>query len=209
MTYTKDQAIQKIADKLSELTYEKTLLLLSGGSSAEVGVKALLQAQPKYTTVAMVDERYVAYGSENSNATLLKEYGLQDFSEIIQKDSLDRHETARQYETTLSDLVQNSGKVIAVMGIGTDFHIAGILPNSEAAKTEHDGIIDYDTEQFERITITPAFFNHIDCLYIYAEGEAKAEAIARIDEDNDPVVFPLQNSKHAKEWHILFNKENV
>ncbi|MFO0882502.1 MAG: 6-phosphogluconolactonase [Candidatus Saccharimonadales bacterium] len=209
MTYTKAQAIQKIADKLSELSYEKTLLLLSGGSSAEVGARAYLLAQPKYTTVAMVDERFVEFGSEDSNATLLKKAGLTTFSEIIHKDSIGRHETAVQYENTLNDLVQNNGKVIAVVGIGTDNHTAGILPNTSAATTHHDGVTDYETEQFERITITPAFFEHIDIVYVYAEGESKAEAISLLEERRDSVKEPSQNIKRAKEWHVLFNKENV
>lgn len=217
MTYcTKNEAAKIIASQIELIASNKILVLLSGGSSAAVGVAALALVDQNILpniSVMLADERYVSYGSTESNATLLKQLGIaticQNFTEVLSSDNLSRLEVTASFTNNLKLACQNNDTIVAVYGVGYDNHIAGILPNSNAANSLADYACDYVSDQFERITISPKFFNNIDVAYIYAEGSQKAQAVQTIEQDHDVINFPSQLIKKAKKWQLLYNKENV
>jgi 6-phosphogluconolactonase/glucosamine-6-phosphate isomerase/deaminase len=213
---TQSGAAQTIAGLLAEIAQEKTIILLSGGSSAAIGVNALkfLGADLQHNiTVLLADERYVDYDSEDSNANLLKKYGLSQncgqFIEVLSADGLSRQDTAQQFWQNLAAVMKDNKHIVAVLGVGPDNHTAGILPNTDAAKSISDGVIEYATDMFERITIAPNFFKNIDYAFVYAEGTDKEAAIQAIEQDFDVVSHPSQLVKKAKNWQLLFNKEKI
>jgi len=213
---SKAEAAQIVANQLADAANNKTVLLLSGGSSAAVGVRALnlLHVDLQHNiTVLLADERFVAYDSTDSNATLLKELGIAraqvGFIEVIRPQTLSRQDTAALYWENLQRSLTNAAHVIAVLGIGTDNHTAGILPSSAAAESQSEGVVDYSTDVFERITIAPNFFKNIDYAFVYAEGEDKEAAVQAIEDTHNVVTHPSQLVKNTKEWQLLFNREKI
>lgn len=213
---SKLDAAQIIATTIADFAMEKTLILLSGGSSANIGVDALKQVIPELRTnciVLLADERYVQYGSSDSNATLLKSFGLSGvsgkFVETLQPSLVGLQETAQLFETNLKAALSECSHCVAVLGIGADNHTAGILPNSIAAQSDNEFVVAYQTDVFERITIAPRFFEKIDVAFAYVAGEDKLPAVATIDGQYDTVSHPSQLIKKTKQWTLLFNKENV
>ncbi len=205
---------QLIADFIVENCQGRTLLLVSGGSSAKVGIK-VLQLLPinllNSMSITLTDERFVPFESPDSNWNLLLELGLNDIDAkkiaILNPDSNDRNKVSADYCFALTKELSDVQNVVAVFGIGTDNHIAGILPNSAASNTLDTLVTDYSTDNFERITITPAFFEKIDYAFIYAEGAAKQPAVSLIGDDLSTSAYPDQLIKKTKHWEVLYNKE--
>jgi 6-phosphogluconolactonase/glucosamine-6-phosphate isomerase/deaminase len=208
------QCSQHIANSIIKNCTGKTLLLLSGGSSAKVGIK-VLQLLPQEilqkVTVALCDERFVAFDSPDSNWNLLTTLGINEIDvkkiAVLPRDSEDRQRVALDYSEALKTELTNSQHVVAILGLGVDNHTAGILPNTEASHTTNLLTFDYATDNFERITITPAFFTNIDFAFLYTEGAEKKSAVELLNNDLDPVAYPSQLIKNTKSWEVLYNEE--
>ena len=213
---SKREAVEIVASALRDNGDRKILYLLSGGSSAVIGVKALsgLDEQVRNNiTVALVDERFVSYDSTDSNAKLLKDIGIlnytPNFIEVLEAESSsDRAMTAYNYQQKLLQAQKKSEIIIAILGIGSDNHTAGILPGINI-DNNNEIIVNYSSDKFERISISPSFFGSIDLLYAYVEGEEKEAAIDKFSEVLDPVDYPSQLIKKAKQYEILYNKEKI
>lgn len=214
--YSTKTATNTVADSIDKAANDPTLVLLSGGSSAAVGVGALSKIAPakrQNITVMLADERFVPYNSADSNANLLKSLKITDycgkFIEILDEHnsgSIDVTETFRQ--NLAREILQTNG-VIAVFGIGSDNHIAGILPNTVAATSDDEFTLYYETPKFKRITISPNVFSKIDTAFLYAEGADKEAAIMALAEDHDSATHPSQLIKQCKNWQIMYNKEKL
>ena len=213
---SKREAVEIVASALRDNGDRKILYLLSGGSSAVIGVKALsgLDEQVRNNiAVALVDERFVSYDSTDSNAKLLKDIGIlnytPNFIEVLEAESSsDRAMTAYNYQQKLLQAQKKSEIIIAILGIGSDNHTAGILPGINI-DNNNEIIVNYSSDKFERISISPSFFGSIDLLYAYVEGEEKEAAIDKFSEVLDPVDYPSQLIKKAKQYEILYNKEKI
>lgn len=213
---TKAEAVNEISKAINILASQQTLVLLSGGSSAEVGVGALANVDKSLRsniTVMLADERFVNYDSPDSNANLLRKLGIsrycKEFIETIKPTGGTLEETVSLFHDNASHFADTSKHVVAVFGVGTDNHIAGILPNSLATKPTDLLVFGYETEKFTRITIGPKFFGNITNAYIYAEGNDKQEVINAINKDENYITHPSQLIKHCRNWNILFNKEKL
>jgi 6-phosphogluconolactonase len=213
---TKTEAVAIISSALKENEGKKILYLLSGGSSAYIGVQALAlveESKRKNIVVALVDERFVPYDSPDSNAKLLKDLGIlnyaSNFIEILAGDSVtDRTLVAQRYQQKLLDAQADVDLVIAVLGVGSDNHTAGILPGINFDNNSV-AVVDYSSEKFERISISPSFFDSIDILFAYIEGEEKEAAVNELQVIHDSVDYPAQLIKKAKQYEILYNKEKI
>jgi len=210
---TKTEAERIIAEDIKNSSRKRILYLLSGGSSASVGVAALGilgESVRKKISVAMIDERFVPYDSEDSNAYLLKKLGILDFisvfDEVLENNSgSDRNKVAQNYENKLANALENSDYIIAVLGIGADNHTAGILPGINF-NDSNNLVVNYSSDTFERISISPHFFSSIDMLFVYVEGDEKESAVMAVSEVHDSVDYPSQLIKNAKQYEILYNK---
>ena len=146
-------------------------------------------------------------------AKLLKDIGIlnytPNFIEVLEAESSsDRAMTAYNYQQKLLQAQKKSEIIIAILGIGSDNHTAGILPGINI-DNNNEIIVNYSSDKFERISISPSFFGSIDLLYAYVEGEEKEAAIDKFSEVLDPVDYPSQLIKKAKQYEILYNKEKI
>lgn len=210
------EAIQEISKAINGLANKKLLILLSGGSSAGVGVGVLAVIEERLRqniTVMLADERFVDYDSPDSNGKLLRDLGVSNycdkFIDTLQSGSQTLLETVSIFRSNISLYTKQSDHIVAIFGVGSDNHIAGILPNSIAADSKDLLAVSYETEKFTRITISPKFFDNITNAYIYAEGKDKQEAIDAIEKEYDHLSHPSQLVKKCSEWDVLFNKEKL
>lgn len=187
---------------------ERALLLVSGGSCAEVAVDACARLRSalrgnedarRLLTVTLADERYGPVDHADSNWRFLVERGF-DPSPFDAVPLLDGTtdgasdeglaETASRFGKFLAAAVamRANGRlyIAAALGIGADGHTAGILPGYEAASLDPDGVayaVGYRSGRFARVTIAPAFFSHIDYAAVWVNDRAKREALGRLAAD--------------------------
>lgn len=212
----KSQAAQHIASVLYLVANQKTLLLLSGGSSDDISVKALAQVPNnllKNITVMLTDERYVAYDSADSNARLLKALGVEkyceSFIEILTHNNDEIGIVTDTFRSNLANQLASAKNVIAVLGVGTNNHTAGIMPNSVSSTTNEPIAMHYKYTDFERITIAPTFFKQINVALLYAEGVEKEKAVQTIEKDLNYIEYPSQLIKQCQNWQVVYNREKL
>ncbi len=108
------------------------LLFISGGSS--LNVLRFVERIPRHLTIALVDER-ISQRPEDSNwhaFTQTNYYRNAHASGVIflpipTHGSV--HESAVHYEQNVRKIFQkDAGRVLALLGVGTDGHIAGVMP---------------------------------------------------------------------------------
>ena len=102
-------------------------------------------------------------------------------------DALSLSETIERYTQALRAAVEHADVIIAQFGIGPDGHIAGILPNSPAAKST-DWIAGYEAPPYVRVTQTFEALRHITVAYALAFGADKHEALTRLQNQDVPLI---------------------
>ncbi|MFZ1019602.1 MAG: 6-phosphogluconolactonase [Minisyncoccia bacterium] len=185
------------ASILKQLKMGKQILFLAtGGSSIAVGAKVaelLKNISDKNLsqnlTVMLTDERYGKVGHKDSNWQQLLEKGFDipqaKLFPILTGD--DRDTTVEKFNKNLEkEFKINDTYKIGLFGIGQDGHTAGIVPESSAVNAEGYAF-GYETEKFERITITPKTIEKLDEAIIWAQGENKWPIIKNLEEENIPV----------------------
>lgn len=198
---------RRLASELSE--GKRVLWLVSGGSNigASVAIMGKLTEElSKNLTIGLIDERYGPVSHADSNWLQLMNAGFEPgsakFIPVLQ-DGLDLEATAKAYNEELAKALAENDVVIAQLGVGSDGHIAGILPNSPAAIEQTALVIGYDGEQYQRITTTPAAFWHFDVAYAFAFGDNKHQAIASLQTKKIPIrEQPAQVLKELPEAYI-------
>lgn len=204
--------VSQLAEWLRHESINEPLLLASGGSAGHIFAeawKALSPEEQARFTISLADERYGNPGHQDSNWTLLQTLGvdLSDPRHIPVLTGASFTETATAWGDKLREYIGPSRSVIAILGIGTDSHIAGIKPNSPAAQEVIELTSAYSWDDFERITTTPAFFSYIDSAAIYMSGEAKKSVLDLLDTDLDRISYPSQFVKLAKEYTVYYQPE--
>jgi 6-phosphogluconolactonase/glucosamine-6-phosphate isomerase/deaminase len=201
-------AVDHIAEQITKYSIKSQItLLLPGGSAAKLGIQVLQSLSPVVLlklTVTLTDERFGPVGHDDSNWNLLASLGLP--SEVKQLPVLCGKEliqTANTWSKDLEYLAENS-VVIAIFGIGTDYHIAGLKPGYDF-KTG-DSSVSYTAKDFERISITPRYFKKITLSIIFAEGIQKLDAIEHLKLSNSIITEPMQLVKDSSSvlvYHYL------
>jgi 6-phosphogluconolactonase/glucosamine-6-phosphate isomerase/deaminase len=218
-----DAIIGPIGDRLRER--KSALLLLSGGSTATIGIAAIrrlcsISKAQEYDprgllSVSLIDERFGPVGHRHSNWRQLLDGGLPVESMhaipllLDSRDGEDAfHAAVRRFDYVLADAArkETSGEllIVGLLGIGADGHTAGILPGSQAcAEDRHNPVAPlatgYGSDMYTRITITPAFFQYFDRAIAYATGTQKWPAISRLREVLPICDQPAQLLKRAHE----------
>lgn len=201
-----------IANELKDTIANSIVLLVSGGSSAQLALKVLNLLSTNIinkTQILLADERYVPYDSPSSNGRLLKLLGINkltnNFHELLEPTSKSLEYYINKYNMLLKDYVENSDYVVSILGLGVDGHTAGILPNCNMTFKDDDFVAGYLTEPFGRVTIAPSFFNKINMAYVYAQGPQKQTIVDRFYDGLSGL--PMDNIKNAKKYIILYNEE--
>lgn len=202
---------------LLEYTDKKTLLLLSGGSTAEHAVKTIQQLPVEHQqnlTVSLTDERFVDYGNSDSNWQLLTNLGLPlntvQVLPVLQRDDKDIKTTDRIWNEALKSHLDQHVRVLAIFGIGTDSHIAGLKPHTALLNETTSITGSYQADDWQRITITPPFFSHVTSAVVYAKGDEKRDAISLLQDDSDIETYPDQLIKQTQDFKIYYQTgENI
>ncbi len=182
------QAAEAAATYLSQKVGHNTNLFFSGGSSADVLAalnSVLSDEQKKGVQLFMVDERYGDKGHESSNEHVLG-FDVDAYAgvSLVLREGLSLEQTADEYAAIVEKAFDDGQSTnIAILGIGSDDHIAGIKPmTSVQYKAIFSGslAVGYDWDDFQRITITERALIHMQHAVVFA-GASKAEAVGRID----------------------------
>lgn len=191
---------QKGFEKAKEFLYNQvdstTVLFLSGGITPRPLYEMLAQEKIlKPAAVGMVDERFGQPMHTNSNEFMIQQTGFLDyltkqkipFYSMLAKER-SREERVEQYDQQVRDLFFKFPKSIAILGIGIDGHIAGIVPER---RDFHNPLFDpaqqylyvsgfSDTKKYkERITMTFAGLSLIDRLIVLVFGKEKQKALQK------------------------------
>jgi 6-phosphogluconolactonase/glucosamine-6-phosphate isomerase/deaminase len=206
-----------ITEIVNEITLHaatrRILYLASGGSSIAISVAVMKALAPEVRarlTFTLTDERYGPVGHTDSNWQQLKDSGL-DLAQfaaipVLPAGALEIEEVVEHFEQHLSEQFRSSPYVVALFGVGSDSHIAGILPQSLAVRELKQLVVGYDAGKFTRITITPPMFRMIDSAYVYARGEEKRGAIEGLAEDLPFDAYPNQLLKWCGHYFVSFNQ---
>jgi 6-phosphogluconolactonase len=158
-----------------------------------------LQAPPHpKLTITLTDERYVPLNHPDSNWHQLLEKGLRiPGAELIPiLEGNNRATTTEKFNNILRQELNDADFKIGLFGIGRDGHTAGILPMSKALESKELACA-YDTEKFERITITPKVIVQLDEIIAFAKGEEKWQAIENLQKEIDISKEPAQILKQV------------
>ncbi len=192
---TIQKGIEIAKEELYKRVDSKTVLFLSGGKTPKPLYQVLAEEKIiKPAAVGMIDERYGNPYHKNSNEKMISETGLLSyfatrkipFNPILQEHrSLD--ETAQLYDEKVRSLFFHFPKSIGVLGIGSDGHTAGILPNRNDFinplfdnSQKHlfvSSFIDKMSPFGKRITLTFAGLSLLDYIIVFIFGKDKKEAI--------------------------------
>ncbi len=221
--------VEEITERLNRNV--PVLLLASGGSTAKIAAETcntiLERSGTRRSllrwlfTLSLVDERFGAENHPDSNWKRLVESGLITSSMTAirvlhgQEDSKEafEHETERFNSFLEEAAVRHAAGhlyVAGVFGIGSDGHTAGILPESPVSRQDagkRPYAAGYKAGLFKRITITPAFFPHLDRVAVWAGGEEKRQALVSLMRDLPVWEQPAQLLKLA--GHVTIHTDLI
>ncbi|HEY9712462.1 MAG TPA: 6-phosphogluconolactonase [Chroococcales cyanobacterium] len=187
---------------------QPVLWLLSGGSNLKITVevmKALPDEATKNLAIFLGDERYGEIGHVHSNGKQLMDAGFAAKQAVfvptlVPGFSLD--ETRQRYEEAIGRAFERAKVIIGQFGIGSDGHIAGILPNSEAVEAE-GWVTAYETHEHTRVTLTFEALRKVTAAYACAFGEDKKLALTQLrDESLTLAEQPSQILKEISESYV-------
>jgi len=192
---------------------QKTAFFLSGGSTPKPLYEMFAKEEKlNVGAAAMIDERYGKPFHENSNEKMIKETGLLlylkekniPFYSALEKDK-NQEESILNYDEAIRYLLFNFPKNMAILGIGSDGHTAGMAPNkrdfsNSLFEEEKKGVFvggfddgkDFLTGFGKRITLTFSALSMMDFLLILAFGKNKRKALGKMFEKGDLADLPAR-----------------
>ncbi len=189
----------------------RVLLLLPGGSASQA-IEPLFRALRPYQhslTITLSDERYVPIEDNHSNwqAVSRSAHLLPEASFVPVLSGGTRQQDSQVFSAFLEHQHQSGATIIALLGIGEDGHIAGIKPGSPACHSDN-AASDYEAADFERITISGAFFSSLDHAFVYTKGAAKAAVLEQFNSLAQPAdTFPIEFLRTTKHYEVYLDKE--
>ncbi len=205
-------AIGPLVSKLkSSLSIGPTLWLVSGGSNIPISVSVMQALDSDLSanlTIALTDERYGPYNHPESNWAKLKNSGFDPkHAQIIEPlkadGSADLDSVTADYSEELKTAIDNVNTAIGQFGMGEDGHIAGILPQSPAARELPEIVTSYASQPYTRITMTFNGIRQLNCGFLIAMGASKLPQLERLISQDLPLSDqPAQIIKQIEESFI-------
>lgn len=175
---------QRLAKELSD--GRRVLWLVSGGSNISASVQVaenISEELSQNLTIMLADERYGEVGHTDSNwGQLLKagfNTGRATTYPVLQA-GLSMEATLNRYNKLANQAFAENDIIVAQLGVGNDGHIAGILPNSEAAHEDQQLVAAYESSPYKRLTLTFPALLKITASYTFAFGAPKREALQNL-----------------------------
>ncbi|MEO8105132.1 MAG: 6-phosphogluconolactonase [Candidatus Saccharibacteria bacterium] len=201
---------QRLAEHLER--GNKVLWLVSGGSNIDLSVAIMQRLSPSLTanlSILLADERFGPVGHPDSNATQLLAAGFNHKQATILPillgvSTLD--DSIRRYEDLARQAFSEADYVIGQFGIGSDGHIAGILPGSPAVSSR-DFVAAYQSNPYTRLTLTARALKRISVAFVFAYGDDKREALEKLrDSTLSYDAQPSQILKELPEAYVYNNQ---
>lgn len=184
-----EAAASALAETLSAKLAEgkRVLWLLSGGSSLTIATQAASKIDSdniENLAITMTDERFVPVGSPDENWQQLLDSGFSLPGAKLYRplNGKSRVETTANLNHWLDEELRVADYKIAIFGMGTDGHTAGIKPDSVAV-TSTELAADFTGDDFERITITPTMVRQLDEAVIQISGDNKRSQLEQLLHD--------------------------
>ncbi|MGC1176791.1 MAG: 6-phosphogluconolactonase [Candidatus Saccharimonadales bacterium] len=206
-----EDGVAKLARRLvRELADDKRVLwLVSGGSNIPASVQVMSTistALSEKLTVLLADERYGPPGHADSNWEQLRNSGFtpkQARALPVLKAGKNLQQAAEHYDQLAKQAFAKADVVIAQLGIGDDGHIAGIKPDSPAARQQTALAIGYENPPLTRLTLTFPALRQITAAYAFAFGDNKHAALTRLQTQTiDLEQQPAQILKQLSEAYL-------
>jgi 6-phosphogluconolactonase/glucosamine-6-phosphate isomerase/deaminase len=178
-----DSLYQRLTEHLEK--GERVLWLVSGGSNVGLSTTIMQRLSPSLTanlSILLADERFGAAGHADSNATQLLAAGFSHkqatvLPVLVGVPSLEA--SLARYEATARQALSAADYVIGQFGIGSDGHIAGILPNSPAVDSP-DLVAAYQSDPYLRLTLTARALKRLSVAFVFAYGDNKQAALEQL-----------------------------
>ena len=210
-----EAAAEFIADSINRnLKKNKNILwFVSGGSAILLEVlvsKKITKTNIDNLTITLIDERYGPIDYVDSNWLKLKQSGFDVAGAkmipfLIGKDI---KKTVVDIKDILKEELDKADYKIGIFGIGIDGHTAGILPYTKAVN-DKELVCSYNTEEFNRITITPSVVKVLDEAVIYAMGDSKWPIIEKLKGDVSIEEMPAQILKSVPKLTIFTDYSKI
>lgn len=201
-------AAQKLADAVNAYSdnTEPLLLLLSGGSNILTAVEAAPLFKHKNIVVSLIDERYGDVGHAGSNWQQLIEARF-PFEQFATEPVL-INETPEQTVAHFSDILHRYTHSVALLGMGVDGHISGILTHSPAVDVYDADVMAFQGHDFVRITTTPRYIIKLQTVILCVTGSEKHDQLRQfINEPVDPRTQPVQLLKTIPDLTVVTDME--
>jgi len=184
---------------------KKVLWFATGGSSikvASIASKKIAEVTHNKLTIMLTDERYgePTHPDSNWQQLLTTGFNLPQAKLIPILTGENRDTTVKKFNENLKKEFANADYKIGLFGVGGDGHTAGILPNSPAVNYP-DLAFGYDSEKFERITMTKNAIAMLDEAVVFMQGENKWPVIKDLKEKDLP--FKIQPAQILKQVPLL------
>ena len=203
---------------------QSSVLFLSGGSTPKTLYQLLAKEKKlKAGAVAMVDERYGEKFYIDSNELMIKNTQLLSaldelnikFYPILQNKGLE--DTAKDYDETVRYLFNHFQKSMAILGVGTDGHTAGIPAIekiSDAILNDKTSLVSFynanKTVYKKRITLSFAALRQFDKIIVLAFGKEKQIALKRMFEEGFVTKVPARFlMKELSKVTVLITDQSV
>lgn len=212
-----------------ELVTPKTTIYLSGGKTPKKLYAAFAQEEIfSPGAVGVVDERYGEPFHAKSNELMFKETELLRYLQIrgipfypMLQAHIAREQVAQLYDEQVRSLHALFPQSVALLGIGTDAHTAGIAPNTASFKNpvfsqeqKHAFVSSFtDPKRFygQRVTMTFLGLAMIDVLVLLVFGDDKKEALDAMFREGSEEEIPSRFYKRPEIAHktIMITDQSV
>ncbi len=219
-TTGQDQCAEVAADLLYRVCRDDTVLFLSGGTTPS-GLYSRLATEERLVVgaAAMVDERFGKPMHERSNELMIGRSQLLGyltgrqipFTRILGANR-DLAGAASAYEERFRDLLSRFPVSVAILGVGADGHVAGILPdrpghaNPVFSPADRDRLVSYSIGSPDatlsqagasewhgpRVTLTVRALTSISTLIVIAFGDRKRQALSQLFTDGAVEDLPAR-----------------
>lgn len=191
-----DAASNAIAEAISNNLQNKQRVLwfVSGGSNIAIEVQIMKQLQDTYPelldglAILPMDERYGESGHADSNVAGLRKAGFESgtatFVDVLMH-NVNFEQTVDFYGEVTSTALAYADYVIGQFGLGTDGHVAGLLPRSPALNPSESVISGYEWTDYPRMTLTTGTLKHFSTSYVLAYGDSKRQALERLRDNTE------------------------
>lgn len=198
------------------------LFLTSGGSSLDILEN--LKVTHSHFSLGVLDERYDTDSNINNFAILSQTQFFKENEKqfvnifdtrVREQETLD--EFSGRFDRLLKDWISNNpdGVVIATIGMGSDGHIAGIMPFPEN-EVIFEGlfndprryVVGYDAgdknQYSQRVTTNLPFLKRVDFAVAYITGYKKKDAFSRVLADEGKLSETPARVLHEMKQVIVF-----